>query len=108
MPIEFLLFCPLSTNKSTMMISRTHHGEFVDWATIMYSQLVKELIKWGKCQKNMIEGTTKRKPKKDVCHFPIVLKIMFQKWFPLEGAKPQKKKKNKQNSHMRIGEERRV
>jgi hypothetical protein len=47
----------------------------------------------GKCQKNMIEGTTKRKPKKDVCHFPIVLKIMFQKWFPLEGAKPQKKKK---------------
>jgi hypothetical protein len=30
--------------------------------------LVKELIKWEKCQKNMIEGTTKREPKKDVCH----------------------------------------
>jgi hypothetical protein len=34
-----------------MMISRTHHGEFVDWATIMYSQLVKELIKWENVKK---------------------------------------------------------
>jgi hypothetical protein len=45
----------------------------VNWATIMYSQLVKELIRWDKCQKNMIEGTIiKREPKKDVCHFAIV------------------------------------
>jgi hypothetical protein len=27
---------------------------------IVYSQLVKELIKWEKCRKNMIEGTNKR------------------------------------------------
>jgi hypothetical protein len=33
----------------------------------------------------MIEGTSKREPKKDVCHFAIVLKLLFQKWFPLEG-----------------------
>jgi len=59
----------------------------------MYSQLVKELIKWENCQKNMIKGTTKREPKKDVCHFAIVLKVLFQKWFPLEGIEPQKKKK---------------
>jgi hypothetical protein len=61
--------------------------ESVNWATIMYSQLVKELIKWEKCQKNMIEGTTKREPKKDVCHSTIVLEVLFQKWFPLKGAK---------------------
>jgi len=36
-------------NKSAMMISRADHGEFVNWATIMYSQLVKELIRWEKC-----------------------------------------------------------
>jgi hypothetical protein len=36
----------------------------------------------------MIEGTTKREPKNDVCHFAIVLKVMFLKWFPLEGTKP--------------------
>jgi hypothetical protein len=55
----------------------------------MYSQLIEELIRWEKCQKNMIEGTTKlREPKKDVCHFSIVLEVMSQKWFPLEGAKP--------------------
>jgi hypothetical protein len=35
----------------------------------------------------MIEGITKREPKKDVCQFAIVLEVMFQKWFPLEGAK---------------------
>jgi len=37
------------SNKSTMMIFRVDHGKFVDWATIMYFQLVKELIKWEKC-----------------------------------------------------------
>jgi hypothetical protein len=58
----------------------------VNWATIMYSQLVKELIKWEKCQKNMIEEITKREPKNDVCHSTIVLEVLFQKWFPLEGA----------------------
>jgi hypothetical protein len=53
----------------------------------MFSQLVKELIRWEKCQKNMIKGIAKREPKKDVCHFAIVLKITFQKWFPL-GVEP--------------------
>ncbi len=81
------------SNKSTMMISKVDHGEFVNWATIMYSQLLKKLIRWAKCQKNMIEGTTKRKPKKDVRHFVIVLKVLFQKWFPLKGVEPQEKKK---------------
>ncbi len=51
----------------------------------MNYQLVKDLIKWEKFQKNVIEGTTKRKPKKDVCHFAIVLEVLFQKWFPLQG-----------------------
>jgi len=53
-------------NKSTMMISKVDHGKFVNWVTIMYSQLVKELIRWKKYQKNMIEGIAKRKPKKNV------------------------------------------
>jgi hypothetical protein len=52
----------------------------------MYSQLVKELIKWDKCQKNMIEGTTKKELKKDVFHFAIILEVMFQKWFQLKGV----------------------
>jgi len=50
-------------NKSSMMILRVDHGKFVNWATIMYPQLVKELIRWEKCQKNMIEGTSKKEPK---------------------------------------------
>jgi hypothetical protein len=80
-------------NKSIMMIFKTDHGKSINWATIMYSQLVKKLIRWEKCQKNMIEGTTKREPKKDVCHFAIVLEVLFQKWFPLNGAKIIGKKK---------------
>jgi hypothetical protein len=52
-----------------MMISKTNHGEFGNWAIIMYFQL----IKWEKCQENMIKGTTK----KDVCQSTIVLKVLF-------------------------------
>jgi hypothetical protein len=36
-------------NKSAMMISRANHGESINWAIIIYSQLVKGLIKWEKC-----------------------------------------------------------
>ncbi len=31
-----------------MMISKANHGESIDWATLMYSRLVKALIKWEK------------------------------------------------------------
>jgi hypothetical protein len=48
MIIELLPLCQLCTEKircnilaiSVMMILRVEHGEFVNWATIMYSQLV--------------------------------------------------------------------
>ncbi len=82
-----------------MMISKANHGKSMNWTTIMYSQLVKELIRWGKCQKNMIEGTTKREPKKDVSHFVIVLEIIFQKWFLVKGAEPLEKKKQSEQPH---------
>ncbi len=60
-----------------MMIFRVDHEKSINWVVIMYYQLIKELIRWDKCQRNMIGGTTKREPKKDVCHFSIVLKVMF-------------------------------
>jgi hypothetical protein len=37
-------------------------------------------------EKKMIKGTAKREPKKDVCHFVIVLEVLFHKWFPLKGT----------------------
>jgi hypothetical protein len=40
----------------------------------------------------MIEGIEKKEPKKDVCHSTISLEIPFQKWFLVQGAKPQEKK----------------
>ncbi len=39
------------SNKFVMTISRIDHGESINWATIMYSQLVKELIRWEKIKK---------------------------------------------------------
>jgi hypothetical protein len=42
----------------------------------------------------MIEGITKRKPKNDVSHFAIVLEVIFQKWFPLEGPESLERKKH--------------
>jgi hypothetical protein len=70
------------SNKYAMMISKANHGESVNWAAIMYFQLVKELIRWGKCQKNIIKGTTNIELKKDVGHhYVIILEVMFQKWF---------------------------
>jgi hypothetical protein len=76
-----------------MMVYKKNHGESINWAAIMYSQLVKELIRWEKCKKNIIEGIAKRSLKKDVCHSAIVLEVLFQKWFPLEGVEPQEKNK---------------
>jgi hypothetical protein len=59
------------------MIFKADHGESVNWAIIMYFQLVNEMIIWDKCQKNMIERIAKKELKKDVCHSAIVLKFMF-------------------------------
>jgi hypothetical protein len=73
-----------------MMISIVDNGKFVKWVAIVYSQLVEELIQWDKCQKNMIEKTTKREPKNDVCHYAVILEVMFHKWFPL-GVKKKKR-----------------
>jgi hypothetical protein len=60
----------------------------------------------------MIKGTTKREPKKDVCHSAIVLKVLFQKWFPLDGAEsyerkeqakqPQEERKRRDNLRKRF------
>jgi hypothetical protein len=36
-------------NEFAVMIFRAYHVEFFNWVTIMYFQLVKELIKWDKC-----------------------------------------------------------
>jgi hypothetical protein len=35
------------------------------------------IYQMGKSFKNMIEGTTKREPTKNVCHSAIVLEILF-------------------------------
>jgi hypothetical protein len=74
-------------NKFAMMISKVDHRKFVNWAIIMYFQLVKELIRWEKCQENTIERIAKREPKKDVCHSTIILEVMFQKWFPIKRSR---------------------
>jgi hypothetical protein len=70
------------------MISIVDHGKSINWATIMYFQFVMELMRWEKCEKKMIDGTTKRKPKKDVCRSAVVQEVLFQKWFPIEGIEP--------------------
>jgi hypothetical protein len=54
------------------MTSTLNYGEFVNWATIMYSQLVKELIKWEKCEKTWLREQPKEDKKKCMpfCHNP--------------------------------------
>ncbi len=68
-------------NKFAMMMSKVYHGKSINWVAIMFSQLVKELIKQEKCQKNMIEGIAKRELKKDVCHSARVLEVNFKRGF---------------------------
>ncbi len=60
------------SNKFAMMISKVDYKKFVNWVAIMYFQLVNELIRWDKCQKNMIKRTAKREPKKNVSLLHIV------------------------------------
>jgi hypothetical protein len=38
-------------------------------------------------------GNNQKRTKKDGCDSTIVLKFLFQNWFPLEGASSQEKKK---------------
>ncbi len=90
-----------------MMIFRVDHGEFLNWAAIMYSQLVKELIRWDKCQKKMIEGTTKREQKKDVCHSAIIVEVLFQKCFHWK-KQNHKRRRNMLNNFTRTKEKKRV
>ncbi len=39
------------------------------------------------CPTNMIKEIAKKEQKKEICHSAIVLEVLFQKWFPLEGTK---------------------
>jgi hypothetical protein len=41
----------------------------------------------------MIEDIAKIEPKRDVCYYVIVVKVLSHKWFPLKGAKSKEKKK---------------
>jgi hypothetical protein len=36
----------------------------------------------------MIEGITKREAKKDLCDYVIILKVLFYKWFLVQGTEP--------------------
>ncbi len=96
------------SNKSTMMISRLDHGKFVNWVIIMYSQLVKELIKWEKCQKNLIGGIAKKRTEKGCMPFyhsvrNSILKVVSTRRNRITGEKETCKATTK-----RIREERRV
>jgi hypothetical protein len=42
----------------------------------------------------MLENMIERIKEKDVCHFAIVLEVLFQKWFPLDGAESHERKKH--------------
>ncbi len=42
------------------MNSKIYHGESANWVAMLYPQLFKKLIRWEKCQKNMIEKMAKR------------------------------------------------
>jgi hypothetical protein len=58
------------SNKFTMMISRADHGKFVNWATIMYFQLVKELITMKKCQFFLLKEQPKENQKRTYAILP--------------------------------------
>jgi hypothetical protein len=60
-----------------MMISKAVHGESINWVIITFFQSIEALIRCEECYKNMIEGITKKEPKKDQCHSVITLLILF-------------------------------
>jgi hypothetical protein len=42
----------------------------------------------GTMSKKHDRGNSQKKTKKDVYHYANVPEVLFQKWFPVEGAKP--------------------
>jgi hypothetical protein len=57
-------------------------GKYVDWANIMFKQLQKEWIRWTTSHTKMLKGIIKVDPKKDVCHFALVIEVLMQHLFP--------------------------
>ncbi len=67
------------SNKSIMMIFRADRGKFVNQATIMYAQLVKELIRWENCQKKMVEEQPKKNQNLMYAILPQSYKFCFRR-----------------------------
>jgi hypothetical protein len=47
----------------------------------MFKQLQKEWIRWTTSHTKMLRGTIKVDPKKDVCHFVVVIEVLMQHLF---------------------------
>jgi hypothetical protein len=57
------------------------NGKYVGWTKRMFKQLQKELIRWTTSHTKMLRGTIKVDPKKDVCHFAVVIEVLMQHLF---------------------------
>jgi hypothetical protein len=55
--------------------------EPVNWAKVMFKNLIEELNIWSKAYAKMIERKSKLDAKKDMCNFAFLIKVLMQHWF---------------------------
>jgi hypothetical protein len=55
---------------------KANKGEPVDWAKIMFKNLIKEFDKWMKVLAKMLERNNKMDAK-DMCNFSLVIEVLM-------------------------------
>jgi hypothetical protein len=68
-------------NKNVISMTKVDTRELVNWAKVMFKNLIKELDIWSKTHAKMIERKSKLDAKKDMCNFALPIKVLMQHWF---------------------------
>jgi hypothetical protein len=55
---------------------KANKGEPMDWAKIMFKNLIKEFHKWMKALAKMLKGNNKMDAK-DMCNFSLVIEVLM-------------------------------
>jgi hypothetical protein len=55
---------------------KANKGEPMDWAKIMFKNLIKEFDRWMKALAKMLEGNNKMDAK-DMCNFSLVIEVLM-------------------------------
>jgi len=70
-----------SNNKNVISMMKVDTRKPINWAKVMFKNLIKELGIGSKAHAKMIKRKGKLDAKKDMCNFALLIKVLMQHWF---------------------------